>query len=102
MSPTPSKASSADLARYYRTSQTIRLVSEPTRVHILMNLGADDAGTGELAEVIGVDPSAASNHIALLKAGGLVESRRGRCSLHTLTDRGRKLLAAIEPLTTRV
>lgn len=61
---------------------TFRLLSDPTRVLILWCLRAGEVGVGQLAERIGVTPTAVSQHLAKLRAGGLVRARRDGRHVH--------------------
>lgn len=55
---------------------------------------AEPATTGDLARVLDVTPSAVSQHLGVLRAAGLVSTRReGRTVLHLRTDRADTLLS---------
>lgn len=63
-----------------------------TRAELLVRLDAP-AGTGELARDLGVTAGAVSQHLGVLRAAGLVATRRdGRAVLHLRTDRADALL----------
>jgi DNA-binding transcriptional ArsR family regulator len=64
-----------------------------TRSAALAALIYGGASTSELARHIGVSPPSASEHVSVLRAAGLVVSRRERNSMwHTLTPLGRAVL----------
>ncbi|MFJ3220646.1 ArsR/SmtB family transcription factor [Kitasatospora sp. NPDC086801] len=63
-----------------------------TRAAVLQTL-LDGCTTGELAGRLGVTSSAVSQHTAVLRAAGLIDTRRsGNGVLHTVTPLGRLLL----------
>ncbi|MFJ9105667.1 ArsR/SmtB family transcription factor [Streptomyces sp. NPDC102405] len=63
-----------------------------TRARVLRCV-ADGLTTGELAQVVGVSPSAASRHTSVLRDAGLTTSQQiGSTVLHTLTPLGAALL----------
>ena len=63
-----------------------------TRAELLTQLAAP-ATTGDLARGLGVTPGAVSQHLGVLRASGLVATRRdGRVVLHLRTDRADALL----------
>jgi ArsR family transcriptional regulator, lead/cadmium/zinc/bismuth-responsive transcriptional repressor len=50
----------------------------------------------DLGWIVGRDEKLVSHHVRLLKAAGLARSERdGRMVMYELTDRGRRLLAAV-------
>lgn len=64
-----------------------------TRSAALAALTHGGASTSELARHIGVSPPSASEHVSVLRAAGLVVSRRERNSMwHILTPLGRSVL----------
>lgn len=64
------------------------MLSDPTRLRILMQLRAhDEACVSDLAEWTDTDESAVSHALRLLRAYRIVESeRRGRWMFYTLAD----------------
>jgi DNA-binding transcriptional ArsR family regulator len=57
-------------------------VREPTRLRVLFELGGGPRTVGELASAVGVTQAAASRHVQLMVAAGLVGAeRRGRCTV---------------------
>ncbi|NUP51502.1 MAG: helix-turn-helix transcriptional regulator [Catenulispora sp.] len=61
------------------------LLAEPTRLRLLWALRGGELGVTALAETAGCTPTAASQHLAKLRLGGLVEQRaEGRARLYRL------------------
>lgn len=54
----------------------LRLLSEPTRLRILLLLGEEELTVAELQQILGMGQSRISAHLAQLKAEGLVSDRR--------------------------
>lgn len=68
--------------RLVEAVDTFRLLGDPTRVLILWCLRAGEVAVGQLAERIGVTPTAVSQHLAKLRAAGLVRARRDGRHVH--------------------
>ncbi len=63
------------------------------RGEVLRHLGGADAGTSELARILGMSIASASQHAAVLRRSGLVVSRRaGSAVIHRITPLGAALL----------
>jgi ArsR family transcriptional regulator, lead/cadmium/zinc/bismuth-responsive transcriptional repressor len=76
-----------------------RALGDPTRLSIALALhrGAC-ACVCDLAWIVGRDERLVSHHVRQLKAAGLATSRRdGKMVMYELTDRGRRMLAAVAP-----
>ena len=59
-----------------RAVEAFRLLSDPTRVRILWALLQGESSVACLAELVGVTPTAVSQHLAKLRLAGLVHGRR--------------------------
>lgn len=57
-------------------------LSNPSRLIILCRLVDGEASVGELAAFCGASQSAVSQHLALLRSGGLVATRREAQTIH--------------------
>jgi len=81
-------------------SALFRQASEPTRLQILVTLSEGDRNVGELcSDLGGMSQSAVSHHLALLRHGGLVETRRaGKFNYYSLRDEGRELTRLVAPM----
>jgi len=65
-----------------------KTIAHATRLKILALLGRREMSVGELARIIGISLPNASQHLALLKAAGLVRSRKDAQSVrYSLADR---------------
>jgi DNA-binding transcriptional ArsR family regulator len=56
--------------------ETLRMLADPTRLRILWALFAGEQSVGRLAELVGVTPSVVSQHLAKLRLGRVVTTRR--------------------------
>jgi ubiquinone/menaquinone biosynthesis C-methylase UbiE/DNA-binding transcriptional ArsR family regulator len=56
--------------------KTLRLLSDPSRVRILLLLEEEELSVAELQEILAMGQSRISTHLAQLKHAGLVEDRR--------------------------
>ncbi|MEV8512117.1 metalloregulator ArsR/SmtB family transcription factor [Dactylosporangium sp. NPDC051484] len=54
----------------------LRALAEPTRLRLVWALAAREHSVGELAELIGANVAAVSQHLARLREAGIVDSRR--------------------------
>lgn len=68
-------------------AQTMQALATPSRVRILGHLRAGACAVGELAEVVGMEPSAVSHQLRVLRHLGFVVGRRdGRNVVYDLHD----------------
>jgi len=66
--------------------KNLRLLSDPSRVRILLLLQREELSVAELQEILGMGQSRISTHLAQLKQAGLVEDRRtGKSILYRFT-----------------
>ena len=54
----------------------LRLLSDETRLHLLWHLRDGERGVGDLCDAVGRPSPAVSQHLAKLRMGGLVRTRR--------------------------
>jgi len=84
MEVTPESITSAQLAA---ASNTFGLLSAPHRLHLVWLLSASEYDVSTLAELTGTNVPATSQHLAKLRAGGIVTSRRdGRRQVYSVND----------------
>jgi DNA-binding transcriptional ArsR family regulator len=75
----------ADTAR--EVAQTMQALATPSRVRILGRLRESACSVGELADAVGMEQSAVSHQLRILRHLGLViGERRGRSVIYALHD----------------
>lgn len=85
-SPQGSEPSPAEQLRAFK-AEIFKLLAHPTRIHILEQLRVGEQPVSSLISQTGVGPANLSQHLSLLRARGLVQSRReGGQSLYHLSD----------------
>ena len=68
--------------------KSLKLISDPSRLRLLLLLEREELSVAELQEILSMGQSRISTHLAQLKNAGLVEDRRqGKNSLYRLRDR---------------
>jgi ArsR family transcriptional regulator, lead/cadmium/zinc/bismuth-responsive transcriptional repressor len=79
-----------------RLADSYRSLGDPTRLSLAMALrGADELCVCDLAWIAQRAQNLVSHHMKVLKAAGIVRSRReGKMTMYSLTPRGAALLAA--------
>ena len=66
-------------------AETFRLMSDPTRLKIILACRDEPAAVNEMAERLGISPSLVSHHLRLLRAARLLQAdRRGRRTVPSL------------------
>lgn len=76
-----------DLATAKSVATTLQALATPSRLMILATLQSGSATVGELAEAIGMEQSAVSHQLRLLRNLGLVDGERsGRNISYSLCD----------------
>jgi ArsR family transcriptional regulator len=66
---------------------TLRMLAEPTRLHLLWQLAEGPRTVTELTAAAGVPRTVASQHLAKLRLSGLVDTRKdGRRVIYSLHD----------------
>ena len=69
-------------------AEACKTIAHPTRLKIIALLGRKEMSVGELADIVGVSLPNVSQHLAVLKAGQLVRTRREGQTVHyRLADR---------------
>jgi DNA-binding transcriptional ArsR family regulator len=64
-------------AKYEARAKIIKALAHPTRLFIVDELSkADERCVCELTDMVGVDMSTVSRHLALLKNAGIIEDRK--------------------------
>lgn len=74
-------------AQLTAAAATFDMLSAPTRLHLVWLLASGEYDVSTLAELSGSNVPAASQHLAKLRAAGIVTSRRdGRRQLYRVED----------------
>jgi DNA-binding transcriptional ArsR family regulator len=69
-------------------AEQLRILSDPTRLKLLWAIAQGETSVAGLAEVVGVTPTGASQHLAKLRMTGLVRARRdGTFVYYSLEDK---------------
>ncbi|MFF0815393.1 ArsR/SmtB family transcription factor [Rhodococcus sp. NPDC003318] len=80
-------AATADRPHLDAATSTFRMLSDPTRLHILWILSAEEADVTALTEACGASRTAVSQHLAKLRFTGLVDTRKeGRRVIYRIRD----------------
>lgn len=75
-----------------RTAQTIKHIADATRIQIVLMLTEGEQPVSAMCAAVGQSQPALSHHLALLRLGGIVETRRsGKTNIYSLTELGRTL-----------
>jgi DNA-binding transcriptional ArsR family regulator len=70
-----------------KAAEQLRILSDPTRLKLLWAMVQGETSVACLAEVAGVTPTGASQHLAKLRMTGLVRARReGTFMFYTLEN----------------
>jgi DNA-binding transcriptional ArsR family regulator len=90
----PTEAAAVKLA-----AGCLKMGSDPTRLTILRALAAGPLNVTALCRMTAQSQPSCSHHLSLLRASGIIEGRRdGHSNFYALTERGRALAAAADPL----
>jgi len=67
---------------------TLKILSDPTRLRLLSLVGREELSVAELQEILGMGQSRISSQLALLRQAGLVSDRReGKKAFYSLSSR---------------
>jgi DNA-binding transcriptional ArsR family regulator len=81
LSPKPDELAALE-ASASAAARLMKLLASERRLILLCRLRQGEASVGDLAHHVGLAPSAASQHLAKLRAEGLVETRRDGQTIH--------------------
>jgi DNA-binding transcriptional ArsR family regulator len=91
-------ATKARQASAQRAANSLKQVSEPTRLFILLTLAESEMHVGAMCDLLGQTQPGVSYHLALLRASRTVEVKRGgKHNFYSLTDEGQALVDVIKP-----
>ena len=72
---------------FAEAAETLKLVAEPTRLHLLFLLIDAELNVTQLVSLTGASRTVVSQHLAKLRLGGLVHNRReGRTVVYRIAD----------------
>ncbi|MCB5291902.1 ArsR/SmtB family transcription factor [Arthrobacter sp. SO3] len=76
-----------DSRRLEAATATFRMLSDPTRLHLLWLLALEPSDVGTLVEQTGASRTSVSQHLAKLRFSGLVTTQKhSRHVIYSLTD----------------
>jgi ArsR family transcriptional regulator len=71
----------------YELSEMFRLMSDPSRLRIILSCLAEKVSVGDMAQQLKLSPSLVSHHLRLLRAARLLQAeRQGRQVFYQVTD----------------
>lgn len=76
----PNEASRSE--RYQLRAEICKVLTDPKRLMLIDALRAGERPVGELADAVGLSLANASQHLAVLRHAGLVDTRRAGTSIH--------------------
>jgi DNA-binding transcriptional ArsR family regulator len=83
-----------------QVADLLAIGSNPTRAAVIVALRDGGLETYELATAVGIDRQGFAQYGQILRAANLITTiKTGRGSLHELTEKGRRLLAALDALS---
>ena len=95
--PKTQKDAALRLKQAQRAANLLKMVSDPTRLQVVMMLSDGEKHVGALCEVLGQSQPAVSHHLALLRHGSIIAPRRqGKNNFYGLTEAGEKLATIVK------
>ena len=64
------------------TARILRVLAHPHRLKIIELIAKQELTVGDVAEMVGIPPNACSQHLNIMKAHGVVGSRRNGKTIH--------------------
>ncbi len=81
------KSAEAEEELYRLQAEFCKGMAHPTRIHILRSLRDGEKTVNELAKIAGITQANASQHLAILRQFGLLQTRREGSSIYySITD----------------
>ncbi len=81
------KGAEAEEELYRLQAEFCKGMAHPTRIHILRSLRDGEKTVNELAKITGITQANASQHLAILRQFGLLQTRREGSSIYySITD----------------
>ena len=80
-----------------RAAILLKQVSDPTRIQVVTLLSEGEHHVGGLCDQVNMSQPAVSHHLAQMRHGGIVDSRRqGNNNFYSLTDTGYRLFKIVK------
>jgi len=82
---------------FQRAAILLKQLSDPTRLQVVSLLSEGECHVGGLCDQFNMSQPAVSHHLALLRHGGIIDSRRqGANKFYSLTDAGHRLSKIVD------
>ena len=89
----------ADRKAVNRVANLLKMVSDPTRLQIILLLADGEWHVGAICDQVGMSQPAVSHHLSLCRHSGVIEPRRvGQQNFYTLTDKGETLARVVKAI----
>ena len=76
-----------DMTIYNLQAETSKILANPIRLAILHSLRDGEKGVNELTDILGISQSNLSQHLALMRQGGILKTRKqGTCIFYSVTN----------------
>src|SRR5262249_47568525 len=90
-------AAGTSLKQARRAAILLKMISDPTRLHIVLMLSEEEHHVGALRETLNQSQPATSHHLALLRHGNIIAPRRqGKKNYYALTGAGERLVSIVK------
>lgn len=80
--PAPAQAANRRRVRYQLHAEICKVLTDPKRLMLIDGLRRGARSVGQLAEEAGLSLANTSQHLAVLRHAGLVDTRRAGTSIH--------------------
>jgi DNA-binding transcriptional ArsR family regulator len=85
--------------RAQQASILLKHVSDPTRLRIILMLAEGEKNVGGICKTLKQSQPATSRHLALLRLGGIIASRRrDKNRFYALTEAGERLASIVKDI----
>jgi DNA-binding transcriptional ArsR family regulator len=93
----PKVAAGTSLKQAQRAAMLLKMIGDPTRLHIVLMLSVGEHHVGELRETLNQSQPATSHHLSLLRHGSIIAPRRqGQKNYYALTGAGERLVSIVK------
>ncbi len=83
--------------KFERLSEVLKALSHPARLHIVAGLLKDECNVSQIQRSLGLPQSTISQHLRVLKNGGIIKGRREGTKMcyRVVEERVRKIIRAV-------